>query len=110
MSQNATDLRLGVVLMRQKLEFELSFKAVGDISILVITPLCKVCSGPVGSQRHTDKETPGFNKYYPPDYDDSKHGSLNSYKGQFSALLVPMTSGLTVMLLTRQTCPWRQGS
>jgi hypothetical protein len=70
--------------MRQKLEFELSLKGTGDISKLVITPLpplCKVCSGPVGSQRHTDKEASGFNKYYPPDYDDSKHGSLNSYRG-----------------------------
>ncbi|KIM84404.1 hypothetical protein PILCRDRAFT_818768 [Piloderma croceum F 1598] len=24
----------------------------------------------------------GFNKYYPPDYDDAKHGSLNSYRGK----------------------------
>lgn len=26
--------------------------------------------------------SPGFNKYYPPDYDGEKHGSLNSYRGQ----------------------------
>ena len=25
----------------------------------------------------------GFNKYYPPDYDGDKHGSLNSYRGIF---------------------------
>lgn len=24
---------------------------------------------------------PGFNKYYPPDYDDAKHKSLNAYRG-----------------------------
>ena len=25
---------------------------------------------------------PGFNKYYPPDYDGEKHGSLNAYRGE----------------------------
>ena len=29
----------------------------------------------------------GFNKYYPPDYDDEKHKSLNAYRGM-SVVLV----------------------
>ena len=38
----------------------------------------------------------GFNKYYPPDYDGEKHGSLNSYRGD----LLCICERLSLTLLT----------
>jgi hypothetical protein len=48
----------------------------------------------------------GFNKYYPPDYDDAKHKSLNSYRG-----LLPGSHYRRLLHfspINRQACAGRQ--
>ncbi|KAH9943710.1 CWC16 protein [Amylocystis lapponica] len=46
----------------------------------------ELCNAAVSARRSTSDfrhtAMQGFNKYYPPDYDGEKHGSLNAYRGK----------------------------
>ncbi|CCM07055.1 uncharacterized protein FIBRA_09377 [Fibroporia radiculosa] len=60
------------------------FASLGEAALKLALLCVQACKarGLLSSSSASSDICAGFNKYYPPDYDGTKHGSLNTYRGK----------------------------